>query len=125
MKRACLIVFVVALMHAFVSAQQGGVNTSVLPARSNLQLPPGSVADEFLKTDLLAQKQVEGLIAASTRKPDRSVCGVQRLPRREWRRLHFWRGRRAAHQLCELLHSVAVPAPRPRASAVGPRPRQR
>ena len=71
MKRICLIVLAVALMHAFVSAQQGGVNTSVLPARSNLQLPPGSVADEFLKTDLLAQKQVEGSIAASTRKPDR------------------------------------------------------
>jgi len=59
-------------MHSLVSAQQGGLNTSVLPARSNLQVPPGgSVADEFLKTDLIAQKQVEGAIAASTRKADR------------------------------------------------------
>jgi hypothetical protein len=74
MKRTGFFVLVVvACLQALPRAQQGGINTSVLPARSNL--PPGtSVADEYLKTDLIAQKQVEGSIAASTRKPDRLVA---------------------------------------------------
>jgi hypothetical protein len=73
MKRTALFVFVVvACLQGLLRAQQGGLNTSVLPARSNLQVPPGTtVADEYLKTDLIAQKQVEGSIASSTRKPDR------------------------------------------------------
>jgi hypothetical protein len=76
MKRTGLFVLVVvACLQALPYAQQGGVNTSVLPARSNQQVPPGtSVADEYLKSDLIAQKQVEGSIAASTRKPDRLVA---------------------------------------------------
>ena len=48
MKRTGLFVLVVfACLQALPRAQQGGLNTSVLPARSNLQVPPGtSVAED-------------------------------------------------------------------------------
>ena len=67
MKRALLIAMLGALsIHTFVEAQQGGVNTSVLPPRFNP--PPATITpDEFVRTDAIGQKQMEGAIAASTR----------------------------------------------------------
>ena len=60
MKRALLTALVLALsLHGMLNAQQGGSNRSVLPAKSD---PP-----DLLKTDEIAQKQVEGSHAFSTR----------------------------------------------------------
>lgn len=64
MKRALLTATVLAIsLHALLSAQQGGVNISVLPA---LATPPDA-PDGYLRSDQLAQKQVEGSLAFSTR----------------------------------------------------------
>src|SRR5688572_14751516 len=68
MRRALFISVVGALcLNAIVNGQQGGINTSVLPARSNLAPPGPPTTSEYLTTDVVAQKQVEGSIAASTR----------------------------------------------------------
>ena len=60
--------FAVALafgLGGIVSAQQGGVNISVLPSLAN----PPNAPDGYLRSDQLAQKQVEGSLAFSTRNP--------------------------------------------------------
>ena len=66
MKRAFLVALICgSFMHAMVAAQQGGLNTPVLPGLPRDPLAPNAK----LTSDLLQQRQVEPDIAVSTRNP--------------------------------------------------------
>src|SRR5690349_16648390 len=65
LKRLSLSFAIAVVLGGIVNAQQGGTNISVLPA---LATPPNA-PDGYLRSDQLAQKQVEGSLAFSTRNP--------------------------------------------------------